>query len=249
MDNIAESVKNFTIELNKKLSEAEALEKKLAYFTETATIGIYDNNCITRLDDVLDYKLISGWMGTIKELIEKLQKAKSDEILIMMGQKQPEPIAEEPETAQIEEKEESVDTYSPKEEKPLKIENTKPKKSTGLSDDMIKQIQDAYIAGESKNGISKRLGVSYNTVDRHTNKIKRTTAEEKEHTKNAEQEDTKSTYTESGPDKLYAEDVLKYYTKTDRTLKECAEHFGVDKKTMYQFIKQNGLERPSYSGR
>lgn len=245
MDNIAESAKNFMIELNKKLSEAEALDKKLAYFTETATIGIYDNNCITRLDDVLDDKLISGWMDTIKELIEKLQKAKNDEILIMMGQKQPEPIAKEPETVQIAEKETETIKSSHEDKKTLKNENTRSK----IDPEIVKQIQDAYTAGESKNGIAKRLGVSYNTVDRHTNKIKRTTAEEKEHTKSEEQEDTKSTYTESGPDKLYAEDVLKYYTKTDRTLKECAEHFGVDKKTMYKFIQQNGLERPSYSGR
>lgn len=240
MDNIAESVRNFTIELNKKLSEAEALEKKLAYFTETASIGIYDNNCITRLNDVLDDNLISGWMETIKELIEKLYKAKNEEILIMIGQKQPEPIAKEPETVQIAEKETETIKSSSEDKKTLKNEN----KRSQIDPDIVKQIQDAYTAGESKNGIAKRLGVSYNTVDRHTNKIKRPiqqTAEEKEHTKSAEKEDAKS---------FSVEDVIKYYTKDySHTLKDTAEHFCTDKKTMYEFIVKNGLERPSYSGR
>ena len=239
MDNIAESVRNFTIELNKKLSEAEALEKKLAYFTETASIGIYDNNCITRLDDVLDYKLISGWMGTIKELIEKLQKAKSDEILIMIGQKQQEPIAKEPKTVQIVEKETETIKSSPDDKKTLKNEN----KRSQISEEIIKQIQDAYTAGESKNGISKRLGIAYNTVDKYTHKIKRPIqpiAEEKENTKSEEKEDSKS---------FSVEDVIKYYTKDySHTLKDTADHFNTDKKTMHAFIVKNGLERPSYSG-
>ena len=256
MDNIAESVKNFTIELNKKLSEAESLEKKLAYFTETATIGIYDNNCTTRLDDVLDDNLISGWMDTMTELIEKLQKAKNDEILIMMGKKQPEPIIEEPKTAQIEEKETETIKSSTEDKKTLKNENTKPKRSTGLSDDMIKKIQDMYKDGKSKNGIAKITGIAYNTVDKYLTGIERPksdkgseTSKEEKPMESAEPKNAKSAYAESGSDKLYAEDVLKYYTKTNRTLKECAEHFGVDKKTMYQFIQKNGLERPSYSGR
>ena len=235
MDNIAESVKNFTIELNKKLSEAESLEKKLAYFTETATIGIYDNNCITRLDDVLDDNLISGWMGTIKELIEKLQKAKSDEILIMIGQKQPEPIIEEHETAKIEEKKDDTVKCSHEDKKPLKNEN----KRSSISPEIVKQIQEAYKSGESKNGISKRLGIAYNTVDRHTHSIKRKiepNGEEKEHTKSAEPEDAKS---------FSRADVEKYYTKDkSHTVKDAAEHFGTDKKTMHQFIVKNGLERP-----
>ena len=256
MDNVAEAVKNFTIELNKKLSEAETLEKKLACFTETARIGIYDGNGITRLDDVLDDSLITGWMDTIKNLVEKLCEAKNNELLIMMGQKQPEPIAKEPETDKIAEKETETIKSSPEDKKTLKNENTKPKRSSGLSDDMIKKIQDMYKDGKSKNGIAKITGIAYNTVDKYLTGIERPksdkgseTSKEEKPMESAEPKNAKSTYTESGSDKLYAEDILKYYTKTNRTLKECAEHFGVDKKTMYKFIQQNGLERPSYSGR